>query len=342
MLIKASSPLLLFSALILISLGACAKIVHPYKGEPYVARASLPDSSFFSYKRHEGEVFLKELNERETNSYHIFRLLIPVEQPIEGTIYKSKNSDVRRLVILMPLYGEHELPAEMLADFMTVFNQKADFNLIYLKEHSGEDPFDLDLLEQVEREEMLVLTAKDWVEKFRKSVIRVRRVIDWIESGAFFSDPRIGIVGLSTSSFVASVVVSIEPRISAGAIVFGGGNIHKIFAYAEEEHIKGARARVLANSGKTRAELAETLRPLLQSIDPITYAGAISPARILYVDAEFDEFIPHSGREEFWRALGKPARITFLHGHRTAFISLTPLGLHYTPREIIKFFREKL
>lgn len=136
--------------------------------------------------------------------------------------------------------------------------------------------------------------------------------------------------------------MNVEPRIRAAAIVFGGGQIHEIFAYAEESRMKRARERVLTSSGISPAELAHKLQPILQPIDPITYTGFIPPSQILYVDVEYDEFIPQSGRETLWQALGKPERVKFFHSHRTAFLSLTPIGLFYTSSKIAEFFKDRL
>lgn len=339
-----SSPCISFSTFILLFfLAACSKIVFSYDGtQSAILRPRAPDQSFFSYKPYEGRVYLEEDFAQESDNYRIFHLKIPVEIPIEATVYKSKNRDTSRAVILMPLYGKHELPAKMLAEFLTVYNHLANFHVIYLGEYPGEDPFNLDLLENVDTEDAMIGRAHNWVGLFRKSVIRARRIVDWIEKDGLFKNPSIGITGLSTSSLVASVAMSVDPRIKAAAIVFGGGQIHEIFAYAQESRMKRARERVLASSGISPAELAHKLQPILQPIDPVTYAGYSPSSQILYVDVEYDEFIPQSGREALWQALGKPERVKFLHSHRTAFLSLTPIGLYDTSSKIAEFFKDRL
>jgi hypothetical protein len=47
--------------------------------------------------------------------------------------------------------------------------------------------------------------------------------------------------------------------------------------------------------------------------------------------------MPESSRAALWEITGHPRRVTFLYQHRSAFYSLTPLGLNVSRRKIYRF-----
>jgi hypothetical protein len=72
------------------------------------------------------------------------------------------------------------------------------------------------------------------------------------------------------------------------------------------------------------------------------YAGHYDPNKILMIDSYFDDCMPESARAALWEVTGHPQRITLLYHHRTAFYSLTPLGLNFTRRKIYHFLDKAL
>jgi hypothetical protein len=50
--------------------------------------------------------------------------------------------------------------------------------------------------------------------------------------------------------------------------------------------------------------------------------------------------MPESSRAALWEITGHPERVTFLYQHRSAFYSLTPLGLNVSRRKIYRFLDE--
>jgi len=47
--------------------------------------------------------------------------------------------------------------------------------------------------------------------------------------------------------------------------------------------------------------------------------------------------MPETSRAALWEITGHPERVTFLYQHRSAFYSLTPLGLNVSRRKIYRF-----
>jgi hypothetical protein len=60
------------------------------------------------------------------------------------------------------------------------------------------------------------------------------------------------------------------------------------------------------------------------------------------IDAMFDDCMPESARAALWEITGHPQRVTFLYRHRSAFYSLTPIGLNVSRRKIYRFLDETL
>jgi hypothetical protein len=71
-------------------------------------------------------------------------------------------------------------------------------------------------------------------------------------------------------------------------------------------------------------------------------ADRIDPAAVLYIDSGYDKCIPQSSRDDLWRAMGEPERVTLGYDHRNSFLSMTFLGLDVTTRRIVAFLDRQL
>lgn len=283
-----------------------------------------------------------KLFETETENYDIFRLKFS-DGYGEAEYFQSKIPGKNKFVIVLPVYGKHEIPAQWFSHYLTFYNPEADFNVIYFKEQSREDPLDLD---------QFVLNLKDTAsfgEAIKSSLVKFRRILDriehalnWAENEESIDIKRIGIVGFSTSALAVSMAISTNSRLSAGAIILGGGNIHEMFGLAEETRVRQIREKILKNSRKNLEDLILSIRRVFGNNDPTCLAQFANPLKILFVDSHFDEFIPSSGRENYWRALGEPERITFFAGHKTSFLSLTPIWNYFLNKKIMEFLRKRL
>jgi hypothetical protein len=80
----------------------------------------------------------------------------------------------------------------------------------------------------------------------------------------------------------------------------------------------------------------------LSALDPVRVAGRIDPAAVLYIDSGYDGCIPQSSRDDLWRAMGEPERVTLGYDHRNSFLSMTFLGFDVTTRRIVAFLDRQL
>jgi hypothetical protein len=121
----------------------------------------------------------------------------------------------------------------------------------------------------------------------------------------------------------------------------GGARPHRILATCDGD-VGRPRKKILKRFGWTAADYEQAIEPFFRSIDAANYPGRADPSRILIFDSHEDKCIPQDSRDDLWEALGRPARISFLYGHNTSFLSMTPLGFNWMRREIYEFFEGTL
>src|SRR5690606_23302557 len=102
------------------------------------------------------------------------------------------------------------------------------------------------------------------------------------------------------------------------------------------------RQHVMAEYNWSLSQYREFFAGLFDPADPVNYRGHYDPDRILIIDTRFDDCMPRRSRNALWEVTGRPERITFLYRHRTAFYSLTPLGLNFARRRIYRFLDAEL
>jgi hypothetical protein len=169
----------------------------------------------------------------------------------------------------------------------------------------------------------------------------VRTFIDWVMEQPEADPRRVGIVGFSVGGIVGSLVMGRDPRLAAGVFVMVGGHLDEIIA-----HCKWGQSEVREHAARAFGWDAEKLKSVikgpLSAVDPMRVADRIDPAAVLYIDSGYDGCIPRSCREDLWRAMGRPERVTLGYDHRNSFLSLTFLGFDVTTRRIVDFLDRRL
>jgi len=183
--------------------------------------------------------------------------------------------------------------------------------------------------------------AEAMVERIRLASISIRRMLDWAATHPDLDAERAAIAGFSMGAIVTTIVLGNDDRFAAGAIVMGGARFHRIFAHCEGR-AGVLRATVTERFGWTTAQYRQLFAEVFASGQPANFRGRYDPAKILMMDAMFDDCIPAAARDSLWRTLGNPERISFIARHRPAFLAFTPLALNYGGRRILRFLQERL
>jgi dienelactone hydrolase len=140
-------------------------------------------------------------------------------------------------------------------------------------------------------------------------------------------DPqRIGIMGTSLGSFVATLTGEMDPRFSRVAILLGGGGLVDSFY----DHPQAAPyVKIWELLGGTKEQVKQALAP----VDPLTMAGNLKGRQVLMIAAKRDEIVPPSAAIKLWEAMGKPKIVWYDTTHYGAALyiaaALKPVIEHF-------------
>jgi hypothetical protein len=257
---------------------------------------------------------------------------------VEGQYFRSRGRGSKPLVVVMPIWGTSSYPpAKISQGYARRAGEDAHVIWIY-----GNAPvFPWPALRSAPTEEGFVAMAHDSVERYRAAVVDMRRLVDWAGTQPEIDAARIAFVGFSMSALVTATLLANEPRVAGGVLMMGAANFADIFTICGNRAGE-VRDHVLRNFGWTVDRYHDFFAELFAPADPVRFAGRYAPDRILMIDAMFDDCMPESSRATLWELTGHPRRVTFLYRHRSAFYSLTPLGLNVSRRKIYRFLDETL
>jgi dienelactone hydrolase len=173
---------------------------------------------------------------------------------------------------------------------------------------------------------MLSTNVPQTMAAVRQTVLDCRCAGAWLASRPEVDAKRIGIMGTSLGSFVATLTGEMDPRFSRVAILLGGGALVDAFY----DHPQAAPyRRVWEALGGTKAQVIEALAP----VDPITRAANLKGRSVLMIAAQRDEIVPPSAAVKLWEAMGKPKIVWYDTTHYGAalyfFAALKPILQHF-------------
>lgn len=258
---------------------------------------------------------------------------------VTGEYLASKERGKKKLVVIVPIYGSSPIPSENLALHLTAWNWRAGTNVLVL--HGEGDLFDWERMANAATAEEFLREVNASARRIITTVNDIRRLIDWAETRPEIDPGRIGIAGFSISATIGSIVMGMDARVAAGVFVMGGGNLHEVFARGASPDIVAAREHLMHVFGWTVEEIEARLEPRLRAVNPVHFAGAIDPSRVLVVDSLYDDFIPRKAQDDLWNAMGRPERVSMKYTHKRSFI-MSFIGFHFADRLTSKFFKKKL
>jgi len=257
---------------------------------------------------------------------------------VAALYFRSRSPGPKKLVIVLPVWGASNYPPGKISRGYAR-RSRGDAHVIWLL---GDTPiFPWSELSSTASEEEFIRRARDSAERYRSAVVDVRRLLDWAETRAEIDSSRIGIVGFSMSALVSATLLGNDSRIRTAVLMMGSAELANVFSTCAKRAGE-VRKHVLTTHGWTLEQYREFFADLFDPADPVNYRGRYDPERILMIDTRFDDCMPRRSRNALWEATGRPARLTFLYRHRTAFYSLTPLGLNFARRRIYHFLDDTL
>lgn len=275
-----------------------------------------------------------------TRNHEIMRFSFPSagrngnpDNLVEGFYFASRDPGPKKLVVVMPIWGTSSYPPSKIS-YGYARRSRGDAHVIWI--HDTAPLFPWEALMSAPTEEAFVALSRDSAERYRSTVIDMRRLIDWAETRPEIDASRIAFVGFSMSSLVTETLVGNDPRVAAAVFMMGAANFADVFSACGNKAGQ-VREHALRTFGWTLEQYRAFFHGLFDPADPSRYPGAYDPDKIFMIDAMFDDCMPESSRAALWEVAGHPQRLTMFYRHRNAFYSLTPLGLNYARRKIYRF-----
>jgi dienelactone hydrolase len=345
-LIKKRSRRLLLVFLIIGSLIGCtAHIYTPFQPEVSTRPERQSWTPILPYEK--GPVPFENhiLEQNPKLAYQVRHLKIPSigqdGNPIEAIYYRSNTAGKLPLVIVLPIWADHfgnTYPPEKITSALQL---RSHGGMHILRVLGGREMSYLKAVGEAETEEIFLSIMASIAQREAIDIVDISRLVDWAEARNEIDAARIGLIGFSHSAIAAGMATVNDPRLAAVVLVLGGAHPHRILAVCDGL-VGRVRDKILQRFGWTAADYAQAIEPLFRPIDAANYPGRTDPSRILIFDSHEDECIPRDARDDLWEALGRPARISLLYGHEMSFLSMTPLGFNWMPREIYEFFERTL
>jgi len=148
-----------------------------------------------------------------------------------------------------------------------------------------------------------------------RSVIDIRRGLDWWLTLPEVDAKRIGVCGISMGGFQGSTLMAIDQRITAGAFLISGGDLADLIMVSEEGEVIAYRRALMALNDWTPAQLEAEAKKVLDPIDPLRFVPNLNPHNVLLLHGRLDAVVPFKHSTALYEAAHRPTRIVLPVGH---------------------------
>lgn len=163
----------------------------------------------------------------------------------------------------------------------------------------------------------------------------IRHVIEFLKPER---SNQIGILGTSVGGISASLVLALEPRISAGALIAAGAGMSHIIGTSTQSTLKSLReARMKALNMNTVNEYEAKIKDTLM-VEPLDFLDGKVNKPILMVIADQDLTVPTSDQNALFKGFGSQQSIHVDSDHIGAILKTYLFHRH----EIVNFFTQTL
>ena len=235
------------------------------------------------------------------------------DAPITFEYYEQVDDDRAPVVLVLPILNGQKV---VVRPFATYFANNG-YNAV--------------IVDTVQRKTLL----DDMLEPeaaIRRTAIRHRRVLDWIETVPAIDHDRIAVFGASLGGFNALFLTATDKRVGAAALALVAGDLPFVLANSSEGRIIDAADGAMETLQTDREGLQQYLEANILS-DPMSLARYMDPERVLMVLAKFDDAVHYEKQLELLAAMGNPESITLPTGHVS-----TSAYLFYLRSRVLDFF----
>ena len=334
-------PLVLFPTLCILGASCISQTHTPYRGSQaprflQVASRGGPENS-------RSKIF--GVPRKGTRTHAVLHLFRPMpcgdssENELGALAYLSRTPGAKRWVVVLPIWGSSTYPSHKIVRRLLGGTHGRETNVLWIQGPTYLVRYAA--LKEAATEAEFLAEASRTASCIDATVEDVRAFIDWVMMQPETDPRRVGIVGFSIGGIVASLVMGRDQRLAAGVFVMVGGHLDEIVAHCKWGQ-REVREHAAAAFGWNVEKLKSVIKAPLSALDPVLVAGRIDPAGVLYIDSGYDGCIPQSSRDDLWRAMGEPERVTLGYDHRNSFLTMTFLGFDVTTHRIVAFLDRRL
>jgi hypothetical protein len=273
---------------------------------PYPVALPMPPEVAERFDYEAGEIRAELSPVRENATYRVF----------DGKYYEQIDRDKAPVVLVLPILNGQK---HVVRPFATYF---------------ADNGYNAVIVDTVQRKTLLEDMLRP-EEAIRRTTIRHRRVLDWIDTMPNIDRDKIAVFGASLGGFNALFMSAADERVSASALALVAGDLPFVLTNSSEGKIidaaDGAMEMLKTDSEGLRRYLEKHIRS-----DPLSLARHIDPERVLLVLAKFDDAVHYEKQLELQEAMGNPESITLPTGHVT-----TAAYLFYLRSRVLEFFDRK-
>ncbi len=317
-------PFRLRLATALLAIGATTSgcVTHMPIADGYAGPDELPAETIARYSYPAEAIRNRTVKVREENKRFVVRdIVFPVDidgeqDEISLEYYDIEGVGKTPVILTLPILNGENFFARQFARYFAARSYAAII-VNTSQKHS--------LLEDMENAERAI----------RRSIVKHRKVLDWVVQNEAFDASRIGVFGASLGGLNATLLMALDDRVAAAAPALAGGDLPSIFVASKERRIAEAVDAVMTAKGLTREQMHDYLREEIET-DPITLARYIDAANVLMVLARRDRTIPYATQEALRRKMGNPEAVYLPTGHVSSAIYLP-----YLKRRVYRFFSER-
>jgi pimeloyl-ACP methyl ester carboxylesterase len=310
------------AAALLASMSGCADVQALER--PYPVALPMPPEVAERFTYEAGELHAELGLVKENSTYRLFEGKFDAgivgsddDTPITFEYYEQLGNDKAPVVLVLPILNGQK---HVVRPFATYF---------------ADNGYHAVIVDTVQRRTLLedILQPEAAI---RRTTIRHRRVLDWIDTMPNIDGDRIAVFGASLGGFNALFVSAADDRISASALALVAGDLPFVLTHSSERRIIEAADGAMETLQTDREGLRRFLEEHIDS-DPLSLARHIDPERVLLVLAKFDDAVHYEKQLELQQAMGNPESITLPTGHVT-----TAAYLFYLRSSVLEFFDRKL
>ncbi|MEM1113188.1 MAG: dienelactone hydrolase family protein [Pseudomonadota bacterium] len=335
-------PFRLSIGVLVLFLTACVSISSSNQGSSSGARERPPTFDYvptdIAYSNH-------DLPEEDTAQYQVKRITIPsagdngqTNNIVTARYYIGRGSGAKSLLILLPIWGSYTYPPDVISAGIMRRSRGATNVLVIEGEDFLVNWYDVAAARDLADFDRLITQMGS---RFHTSVIDTRRYIDWAAQRQEIDQARIGLIGFSMGALVGSLVTASDDRLAASVLVMGAADLPEVMSYCSGRPGM-ARESLMNRFNWSTEQYRNELTARIGFLDPRPFTPSIDPQRVFMIDAYYDDCMPATARDALWQAMGEPRRMSFLAGHRTAFLFMTPLAANYMRGEIYQFLEQRL